>query len=117
MGDRNQHQPTRTNKDIIRRLTFCSFRFIPAGVLAQNQHSPYEQPLEAGGRTFGLGTDDVVSTLEVEWPCGLKQKFTNVSKKSVSTPEIESHRRPAAAGEVDQQTEHLALSNNEKGTT
>jgi enediyne biosynthesis protein E4 len=28
--------------------------------------------------TFGLGTGEVVSALEVEWPSGLKQKFTNV---------------------------------------
>ncbi len=30
------------------------------------------------GLTFGLGGDTVVSSLEVEWPSGTRQKFTNL---------------------------------------
>jgi hypothetical protein len=28
--------------------------------------------------TFGIGQDPVVSSVQVEWPSGVKQKFTNV---------------------------------------
>ena len=35
--------------------------------------------------TFGLGRDKVVQTLEVEWPSGVKQRFTNVPANQVVT--------------------------------
>jgi len=35
--------------------------------------------------TFGLGRDKVVQTLEIEWPSGVKQRFTNVPANQVVT--------------------------------
>ncbi len=35
--------------------------------------------------TFGLGQDKVVQTLEVDWPSGTKQRFTNVPTNQVVT--------------------------------
>jgi enediyne biosynthesis protein E4 len=35
--------------------------------------------------TFGLGPDKVVQTLELEWPSGTKQRFTNVPANQVVT--------------------------------
>jgi len=35
--------------------------------------------------TFGLGPDKVVQTLELEWPSGTKQRFTNVPVNQVVT--------------------------------
>jgi enediyne biosynthesis protein E4 len=35
--------------------------------------------------TFGLGADKVVQTLEVEWPSGVKQRFTNVPANQIVT--------------------------------
>jgi hypothetical protein len=35
--------------------------------------------------TFGLGSDKVVQALEIEWPSGAKQKFTNVPTNQVVT--------------------------------
>jgi uncharacterized protein YndB with AHSA1/START domain len=37
--------------------------------------------------TFGLGKDKAVQTLEVEWPSGVKQRFTNVPTNQVVTVE------------------------------
>jgi hypothetical protein len=35
--------------------------------------------------TFGLGADKVVQTLEIEWPSGVKQRFTNVPANQAVT--------------------------------
>jgi enediyne biosynthesis protein E4 len=35
--------------------------------------------------TFGLGQDKVVQTLEIEWPSGVKQRFTNLPANQVVT--------------------------------
>jgi hypothetical protein len=35
--------------------------------------------------TFGLGQDKVVQTLEIEWPSGTKQRFTNLPTNQVVT--------------------------------
>ncbi|HEY2290162.1 MAG TPA: CRTAC1 family protein [Thermoanaerobaculia bacterium] len=35
--------------------------------------------------TFGLGPDKVVQTLEIEWPSGVKQRFTNLPADQVVT--------------------------------
>lgn len=37
--------------------------------------------------TFGLGPDKTVQTLEIEWPSGTKQRFTNVAANQVVTVE------------------------------
>ncbi len=47
--------------------------------------------------TFGLGADKVVQTLEVEWPSGARQKFTNVPTNQVVTIEEARGIVPAAA--------------------
>ncbi len=46
--------------------------------------------------TFGLGQDKVVQTLEVEWPSGVKQRFTNVPTNQVVTVDEAKGMVPAA---------------------
>ncbi len=48
--------------------------------------------------TFGLGQDKVVQTLEVEWPSGVKQRFTNVPTNQVVTVDEAKGMVPAAKG-------------------
>jgi hypothetical protein len=50
--------------------------------------------------TFGLGADKVVQTLEVEWPSGAKQKFTNVPTNQVVTLDEARGIVPAGAPAV-----------------
>jgi hypothetical protein len=41
--------------------------------------------------TFGLGADDAVSTLDVEWPSGIKQRFTKIrGNQSITITEGQS---------------------------
>jgi enediyne biosynthesis protein E4 len=47
--------------------------------------------------TFGLGQDKVVQALEVEWPSGAKQRFTNVPANQVITVQEGRGIVPAAA--------------------
>ena len=39
----------------------------------------------ANATTFGLGQDKVVQALEIEWPSGTKQRFTNVPTNQIVT--------------------------------
>ena len=50
--------------------------------------------------TFGLGADKVAQTLEVEWPSGVKQRFTNVPVNQVVTVDESRGIVPAAAPPV-----------------
>jgi hypothetical protein len=52
--------------------------------------------------TFGLGADKVVQTLEIEWPSGAKQSFTNVPVNQVVT--VEEGRGIVPAGGVASKT-------------
>jgi hypothetical protein len=47
--------------------------------------------------TFGLGSDKVVQTLEIEWPSGAKQQFANVPTNQVVTVEEGRGIVPAGA--------------------
>jgi hypothetical protein len=47
--------------------------------------------------TFGLGPDKLVQTLEIEWPSGVKQRFTNLSADQVVTVDESRGIVPAAA--------------------
>ena len=46
--------------------------------------------------TFGLGADTLVQTLEVEWPSGARQRFTNVPVNQVVTVDESRGIVPAA---------------------
>lgn len=46
--------------------------------------------------TFGLGADKVVQTLEIDWPSGIKQSFSNVPANQVVTVEEGKGIVPAA---------------------
>ncbi len=46
--------------------------------------------------TFGLGTDKVVQTLEIDWPSGIKQQLSNVPVNQVVTVEEGKGIVPAA---------------------
>ncbi|HEV7508253.1 MAG TPA: CRTAC1 family protein [Thermoanaerobaculia bacterium] len=48
--------------------------------------------------TFGLGPDKVVQTLELEWPSGTKQRFTNVPANQVVT--VDEGKGIVSAGAV-----------------
>ncbi len=48
--------------------------------------------------TFGLGQDKTVQTLEVEWPSGTKQRFTNLPTNQVVT--VEEGKGMVAVGAV-----------------
>jgi hypothetical protein len=47
--------------------------------------------------TFGLGQDPVVKVVEIEWPSGLKQRFTNVAANQFLVAVEGQGLRPAAA--------------------
>lgn len=50
--------------------------------------------------TFGLGSDKLVQTLEIDWPSGVKQQFTNVPVDRVLTVDESRGIVPAAAPPV-----------------
>jgi hypothetical protein len=50
--------------------------------------------------TFGLGQDPIVKVVEIEWPSGLKQRFTNVAANQFLVAVEGQGLRPAAAQPV-----------------